>query len=161
MPDLFFIETPVGRLGIASDERAIHAVFYSNTQESSLREPITPLQQQAQQEFKEYFAGERQIFDLPLATEGTPFQQAVWHALQTIPYGETRSYKQLAAQIGHPKATRAVGMANNRNPIAILIPCHRVIGANGQLVGYAGGLPIKAQLLRLEKVEILKESNSI
>ena len=91
------------------------------------------------------------MFDLPLRMQGTPFQQKVWAALREIPYGETRSYGQIAAQVGNPKAGRAVGMANNRNPIAIIVPCHRVIGANGSLTGYAGGLNVKQELLALER----------
>ena len=94
--------------------------------------------------------GKRKSFDLPLKPEGTEFQKKVWNALLDIPYGETRSYKDIAVAIGNPKACRAVGMANNRNPISIIIPCHRVIGANGSLVGYGGGLPIKIELLNLE-----------
>lgn len=98
----------------------------------------------------EYFAGRRQRFELPLAPQGTVFQQAVWQALQSIPYGQTSSYSALAAEIARPKAVRAVGAANGANPIAIIIPCHRVIGRDGSLTGYAGGLPRKALLLRLE-----------
>lgn len=99
----------------------------------------------------EYLAGTRREFDLPLKLEGTPFQLAVWQALQTIPYGQTRSYADIAAQIGNPKACRAVGMANHRNPVAIIVPCHRVVGKNGALTGYASGLEIKKKLLELEK----------
>ena len=110
-----------------------------------------PLLGQAKQQLAEYFAGQRQAFDLPLRMQGTPFQQKVWAALREIPYGETRSYGQIAAQVGNPKASRAVGMANNRNPIAIIVPCHRVIGANGSLTGYAGGLSVKEELLALER----------
>ena len=96
----------------------------------------------------------RKIFTLPLAPVGTEFQQHVWKILQTIPYGETWSYKQVAVAIGNPKASRAVGMANNKNPLAIFIPCHRVIGSNGKLVGYAGGLNIKEHLLALEQENV-------
>ena len=99
----------------------------------------------------EYFSGTRRTFDFPCRLHGTPFQQRVWAALRDIPYGETRSYKDIAEAIGHPKAYRAVGMANNANPIFIAIPCHRVIGANGSLVGYGGGLEMKKALLELEK----------
>lgn len=99
----------------------------------------------------EYFAGTRQMFDFPYRLRGTAFQEKVWAALQEIPYGETRSYKDIAEIIGHPKAFRAVGMANHANPIAIAIPCHRVIGTNGSLVGYGGGLEMKKALLELEK----------
>lgn len=103
-------------------------------------------------ELMEYFAGTRREFSIPLRPEGTAFQQRVWDALRTIPYGETRTYGQIAAQIGQPKASRAVGMGNHKNPIAILIPCHRVIGANGSLTGYGGGLDIKEFLLKREGI---------
>lgn len=102
------------------------------------------------QQLGEYFAGERTSFELRLAPSGTDFQQQVWAALRTIPYGRTASYKDVAEQIGRPKAVRAVGLANGRNPIGIVVPCHRVIGANGTLVGYAGGLEAKRALLDLE-----------
>ena len=105
-------------------------------------------------ELREYFAGERREFSLRLAPQGTPFQQRVWKALCRIPYGETWSYGQLASQIGKPSASRAVGLANGRNPLPIVIPCHRVIGANGSLTGYGGGLPIKRHLLALERGDV-------
>jgi len=111
----------------------------------------TPLLQKAAFQMREYLRGERKNFDLPLAPEGTSFQRQVWKALQAIPYGETRSYKDIAVVIGKPKAMRAVGMANHHNPISFIIPCHRVIGANGSLVGYGGGLELKKKLLDLEK----------
>jgi methylated-DNA-[protein]-cysteine S-methyltransferase len=111
----------------------------------------TPLIIKTVKQIDEYFNKKRSIFNLPLAPHGTDFQVKVWKALQTIPYGETRSYGEIAAVIGNPKACRAVGMANNRNPIAIIIPCHRVIGHDGSLTGYAGGLKIKQKLLDLEK----------
>ena len=114
-------------------------------------EQETPVLKKTVEELKEYFAGERKNFDIPLAPVGTKFQNQVWAALCTIPYGETRSYKDIAVQIGNEKACRAVGMANNRNPIMIIIPCHRVIGANGKLVGYGGGLDVKEALLNLER----------
>lgn len=110
----------------------------------------SPLTDRVAQQLKEYFQGQRQTFDLPLRAKGTPFQEKVWQALSQIPYGQTRTYKEIAEAIGNPKATRAVGMANNRNPLAIVVPCHRVIGTNGQLTGYAGGIHIKAHLLELE-----------
>jgi methylated-DNA-[protein]-cysteine S-methyltransferase len=103
-------------------------------------------------EFDAYFAGRLQRFTLPLAARGTAFQQAVWQALCDIPYGETRSYGEIARVIGKPSASRAVGAANGRNPLSIIVPCHRVIGQNGSLTGYAGGLPIKQELLRLEGI---------
>ena len=104
-------------------------------------------------QLSEYFAGKRDSFDIPIKTQGTDFQEKVWNALKQIPYGETRSYKDIAIAIGKPKAMRAVGMANNRNPIMIVIPCHRVRGANGQLIGYGGGLDVKEKLLTLEKAK--------
>jgi methylated-DNA-[protein]-cysteine S-methyltransferase len=111
----------------------------------------TPLLKKAAQELQEYFIGKRKRFDLPLSPQGTDFQQKVWKALQDIPYGAVCSYKDIARAIGNEKACRAVGGANNKNPISIIIPCHRVIGANGSLVGYGGGIEIKKQLLALEQ----------
>ncbi|WP_156951344.1 methylated-DNA--[protein]-cysteine S-methyltransferase [Lacrimispora aerotolerans] len=144
------MESRVGTLTIVCDEKAITGL------EFLIQEPIggvrkrTPLMEQAVLQIEEYMDGKRRSFDLPLKPEGTEFQKKVWNALLDIPYGETRSYKDIAVSIDNPKACRAVGMANNRNPIAIIIPCHRVIGANGSLVGYGGGLPIKIELLNLE-----------
>lgn len=112
---------------------------------------IPPLLAQAARELGEYFDGIRRTFTFPISLQGTPFQKEVWRALRSIPYGETRTYGQIAAQIGRPKAVRAVGMANHRNPLPIVVPCHRVVGADGSLTGYAGGLDIKTLLLRLEK----------
>lgn len=111
----------------------------------------TRLLVQAAEQLDEYFTGKRKEFDLPLAAGGTLFQKRVWNALCTIPYGETRSYKDIAIQIGNAKACRAVGMANHNNPIGIIVPCHRVVGADGKLVGYAGGLDRKQLLLELER----------
>ena len=110
-----------------------------------------PVVQQTIKELEEYFAGNRKVFTVPLDLRGTEFQKKVWEALREIPYGETRSYKEIAEKIGNPKASRAVGMANHRNPIGIVVPCHRVVGANGKLTGYAGGIPMKQALLELEK----------
>lgn len=109
------------------------------------------LAQRVFRQLDEYFAGTRKVFDFPYRLHGTPFQETVWAALREIPYGETRSYKDIAKVIGHPNACRAVGMANHANPIFIAIPCHRVIGANGHLVGYGGGLAMKRALLELEQ----------
>ena len=113
-------------------------------------EQETPLLNEAFKQLGEYLTGKRRDFDLPLAPAGTPFQRKVWDALLQIPYGQTRSYRQIAEAVNSPKGFRAVGMANNRNPIAVFIPCHRVIGADGSMVGYGGGLDIKKHLLRLE-----------
>ncbi len=111
-------------------------------------------------QLQEYFRGERREFDLPLAPKGTPFQQRVWNALLEIPYGRAVSYGEIARRLGNPNAMRAVGLANGRNPIPVIIPCHRVIGANGSLTGYGGGLPIKRKLLSLEGIE-LRETASL
>ena len=111
----------------------------------------TPLIKKAINQIDEYFSGKRKTFNLPLVLHGTDFQIKVWNALQQIPYGETRSYGEIAIMIKNPKACRAVGMANNRNPIAIVIPCHRVIGSDGSLVGFGGGLGVKEKLLGLER----------
>lgn len=163
MERVLLIETPVGPIGIAATETTVTRIFFGSGRSSGKtgREPnvladctpenATPLLLQAAGELAEYFAGARREFTFPLAPAGTPFQLSVWKALLTIPYGETRTYGQIAAQIGRPRACRAVGMANNRNPIAIAIPCHRVIGSSGSLVGYAPGVAVKEQLLRLEK----------
>lgn len=147
-----YYEFPIGKIGIAEDMGGICMVFFCNVKTPNgfeLNE--TPLIENAAAQFTEYFNGKRKVFDLPLNPKGTPFQLAVWNALQTIPYGETRSYKQIAEIVGNPKASRAIGMANNRNPIALIVPCHRVIGHSGKLVGYAGGLSVKEYLLQLEK----------
>jgi methylated-DNA-[protein]-cysteine S-methyltransferase len=109
-----------------------------------------PLLVEAERQLAEYFAGRRQRFALPLDPSGTTFQRDVWDALQTIPFGETRSYAQIAKQIGQPRAVRAVGAANGRNPLSIVVPCHRVVGSTGALTGFAGGLAVKARLLALE-----------
>ena len=121
-------------------------------QEAPLLSVRSALSDRAFAELEAYFAGKRKQFTLPLLPKGTAFQQKVWNALLAIPYGQTRSYKQIASAIGQPKACRAVGMANNKNPLAIVIPCHRVIGSNGRMVGYASGLDRKANLLQLEGI---------
>jgi methylated-DNA-[protein]-cysteine S-methyltransferase len=154
-----FIDTPVGRLLLARDDvgvRQIHFVAasvgadlkvgpYYVRDDDAFGDVVSQL--------TEYFSGQRRRFDLPLAPEGTPFQQRVWNALLDIGYGETISYGELAARIGRKSASRAVGLANGSNPLPIVIPCHRVIGANGKLTGYGGGLPIKERLLALERGE--------
>ena len=149
------LETPIGPLTISATKKAVTAIrFGTQVPEGSTPctgAEATPLLRKAAEEIGDYFAGSRRKFTLPLAPEGTPFQQKVWEALRTIPYGETRTYKQIAIQIGHNQSFRAVGMASNRNPIAIVVPCHRVIGYDGKLTGYAGGLDIKGRLLELEK----------
>ena len=141
---------------IAAEDGAITDIRFGGELPHEAKPLETPLIKRCQEELREYFSGERQAFDLPLAPQGTAFQQSVWQALLTIPYGEVRSYGDIARQIGNPKASRAIGGANNRNPIAIVIPCHRVIGANGRLVGYGGGLDKKEMLLSLEQ-QVLEE----
>ena len=151
-----FMSSPVGELQLVADEQALRAVLWeceasNRVKLGEMREHLQhPILLQAQQQLSEYFAGKRQTFDLPLAFYGTAFQMKVWNALLSIPYGETRSYKDIAAQIGNIKAVRAVGAANGRNPISIIAPCHRVIGASGKLVGFAGGLDRKQILLTIE-----------
>ncbi len=117
-------------------------------------EQETPLLKEAARQLEEYLDGKLKSFDLPLAPEGTDFQQTVWAALQDIPYGETRTYKQVAEVIGKPEASRAVGTANGKNPILIITPCHRVIGTDGKLVGYAAGLAVKEKLLEMENINL-------
>ena len=145
-------QTPAGALTVCSDGTAVTHVQFG-TRESLGLPPLTgdDLTRKTFSQLEEYFKGQRKTFTLPLRPEGTPFQKRVWDALCTIPYGSTRTYAQVAAQAGNPKACRAVGMANHNNPIAILIPCHRVVGADGTLTGYAGGLDIKKALLDLEQ----------
>ena len=142
-------KTKLGSVTIVEEGGALLAITTHRTYEGIKQE--TPLINEAYRQLSEYLLGERKRFDLPLNPQGTVFQQQVWKALCDIPYGETRSYKQIAEAIGNPKAVRAVGMANNRNPLLIVVPCHRVIGANGKLVGYAAGIEKKEFLLKLEK----------
>ena len=161
--NIYFYETntPIGKIGIATTEDDSHITdltwesdFENLKKENDFQICATELIKRAKKQLFEYFEGKRKNFDLPLLKEGTPFQISVWSALEKIPYGETRSYKDIAIAIDNPKAVRAVGMANNRNKIAIFIPCHRVIGADGKLVGYGGGLHIKRFLLELEGIKI-------
>jgi methylated-DNA-[protein]-cysteine S-methyltransferase len=151
-----YLESPIGRLMLASDGIALTGLFMEPS--CQVRQPIdgwtldltiAPLAETVRQ-LDEYFAGVRREFDLPLHFEGTTFQRRVWNELTRIPYGETWSYGQLASRIGNPGASRAVGLANGRNPISILVPCHRVIGADGSLTGYGGGLERKRWLLAHE-----------
>ena len=141
--------SPVGAIQLEYEDDVITAL--KSAQAGAKGEPPSALAELVFRQLDEYFAGTRTEFTFPYRLHGTPFQEKVWEALRQIPYGETRSYKDIAEAIGHPKAYRAVGMANNANPIFIAIPCHRVIGANGSLVGYGGGLEMKKALLELEK----------
>lgn len=148
-----WLDTPVGPVTVTATERAVTAVRFGAAGPAvGQAGDLPPVLRQAVEELREYFAGERREFTLPLAPAGTPFQQQVWAALREIPYGATCSYGRIAGRIGRPKACRAVGMANNRNPIAIVVPCHRVVGASGALVGYAAGLEVKEKLLALESM---------
>ena len=152
------IESPLGPLLLAADDAGLRSIEFVNGKRPvrpdpawrenppALREPIRQL--------NAYFGGDLEVFDLPLAPVGTPFQLAVWRRLCEIPYGETISYGELARRLGNPNASRAVGLANGANPISIVIPCHRVIGSNGKLTGYGGGLPIKEKLLALERRQL-------
>lgn len=149
------IDSPIGHLMIAANDTGIRAIEFPENRHPVSRndewhETPHPLITQAAKQLGEYFAGQRREFDLPLAPQGTAFQLQVWDALRSIPYGETRSYAEQAQSIGKPNAVRAVGAANGRNPIPIIVPCHRVIGANGTLTGFGGGLPIKQYLLQVE-----------
>lgn len=151
-----YMTSPIGILKITASDTAVTSVerIISAEEGQAGMEDKTienPFIRQCREELQEYFTGRRQSFDVPLAPSGTSFQQRVWNALCQIPYGQTRTYGEIAKMAGNPKASRAVGMANHRNPILILIPCHRVIGADGSLTGYAAGLEIKKYLLQLEK----------
>ena len=152
-----WISSPVGALKLVAGDEGLVAVLWAQDDPRRVRlralleELGHPVLRQAEQELADYFAGRRTVFSVPLAFNGSDFQKRVWTLLLGIPFGETRSYGQLAAQLGDPKASRAVGAANGRNPISIIAPCHRVVGANGQLTGFAGGLEAKAALLRLEQ----------
>ena len=163
-----YIETKLGKIGIVEENSKIIKIIIinknknengkntknkdkgSNSANSDYQEKDTKLLLEAKKQLEEYFEGKRKVFDLPLKQEGTEFQKKVWEALEKIPYGETRTYKEIAKMVGNEKASRAVGMANNKNNIPIIIPCHRVIGSNGKLVGYALGLDMKQYLLDLE-----------
>ena len=146
-----YYESSIGKLVIVHNDRGITNLYLAHLLqiENAIQEE-TDLIKEAVKQLDEYFNGLRQSFDLPLAPAGTHFQQKVWQALRNIPCGKTYSYKQIAEQIDNPKASRAIGMANNKNPILLLIPCHRVIGGNGKLVGFAAGLEVTKHLLTLE-----------
>ena len=146
-----FRDFPFGRFGVEEKEGAV-THLYLNPAGAVLpaEERETPLLAEAMRQLAEYFAGERREFELPLAPEGTPFMRRVWAELVKVPYGATATCGEIAERIGNPGGSRAVGLANNRNPIAIIIPCHRIIGSSGKLVGYAGGVELKERLLALE-----------
>jgi methylated-DNA-[protein]-cysteine S-methyltransferase len=151
------MESPVGKLQLIASDKALVAILWENDkpQRARLDDLVAndqhPVLAETERQLKEYFAGKRKTFWVALDMRGTRFQKDVWEALLAIPFGETRSYAQLAKQLGNPRATRAVGAANGRNPVSIIVPCHRVIGSSGKLTGFAGGLEVKAHLLNLEK----------
>jgi len=150
------MESPVGKLKLVASEKALVAVLWEQERPDRVRLDTPKLDQhhpillKAERQLREYFAGERTQFELPLEPRGNEFQKKVWRALREIPFGKTRSYLDLAKAIGSPKASRAVGAANGKNPLSIVIPCHRVVGTDGALTGFAGGLETKAILLALE-----------
>ena len=150
------LNSPVGRLSLVATERGLRTVLWQDGAAPVqlaghiTEDPGRPILRQAARQLAEYFAGKRTVFNLPLDLRGTPFQLAVWRSLATIPYGHTLSYGEQAALIGRPRAVRAVGQANGRNPVPIILPCHRVIGADGSLGGFSGGLALKRTLLRRE-----------
>jgi methylated-DNA-[protein]-cysteine S-methyltransferase len=158
MPYFFKImPSPVGALKLVASDRGLAAILWENDDPGRVRlgpvqaDDRQPVLLETERQLRDYFAGRLERFSLPLDFVGTEFQKKVWEALLTIPFGETRSYGEIARQIGRPKAVRAVGAASGKNPISIIAPCHRVIGANGKLTGFAGGLEIKASLLGLER----------
>jgi methylated-DNA-[protein]-cysteine S-methyltransferase len=151
------IDSPVGKLKLVASDKGLVAVLWQNERpnrvllDELVEDGRHPVLVSTERQLGEYFAGKRKAFSVALHMRGTPFQRNVWEALLAIPFGETRSYGQLAKQLGNPRATRAVGAANGRNPISIIVPCHRVIGSSGKLTGFAGGLETKAHLLSLEE----------
>jgi methylated-DNA-[protein]-cysteine S-methyltransferase len=150
--NIAFYESPIGTLKICDNGKALTEIRLV-TQNTQQQTAISQLATKTKKQLAQYFSGKRKIFDLPLELSGTDFQKKVWQALREIPYGKTASYKEIAEKIGNPKACRAVGMANNKNPLLIVVPCHRVIGSDGSLVGFGCGLKNKEILLNLESSE--------
>jgi methylated-DNA-[protein]-cysteine S-methyltransferase len=154
------VNSPVGMLKLVASDKGLAAILWKNDNprhvrlEDLVEEPLHPLLARTDNELKDYFAGNRRTFSVPLDMRGTHFQKQVWEALLGIPFGETRTYGDIAKQLGNRTATRAVGAANGRNPISIVVPCHRVVGASGSLTGFAGGLEAKEHLLKLEASNI-------
>jgi methylated-DNA-[protein]-cysteine S-methyltransferase len=150
------MESPVGKLKLVASANALHAILWEQERPNRVKlatlklDPQQPILIETERQLREYFAGTRNEFDLRLELTGSEFQKKVWRALREIPFGQTRSYLDLAKSVGSAKAVRAVGAANGKNPLAIVVPCHRVVGANGALTGFAGGLEVKARLLALE-----------
>lgn len=161
-------QTAIGPVGIAEAEGSITNLWFGpdlprgllpGSESRLAEERKTPLLAEAETQLRSYLSGTLRSFDLPLSPEGTGFMQSVWRALRAIPYGQTASYSDIALAVGNPKGVRAVGLANNRNPIALIIPCHRVIGKDGTLTGYAGGLALKRRLLELEKTGYISRNS--
>ena len=156
------LDSPVGRLTLVATDDGLAAILWENDRPGRVSLPVEtaddthPVLVETERQLREYFAGRRTEFDLALDLAGTAFQRKVWNALLTIPFGETRSYAQIASQVGAPGAARAVGAASGRNPVSIVAPCHRVVGATGRLTGFAGGLEVKARLLALERGELVR-----
>ena len=148
-----YTNTKIGNMAIIEENNSIIEIQMNKKIEEQISQKDTPLLKETEKQLLEYLEGKRKAFDVPLNPKGTKFMKEVWTALQEIPYGETKTYGQIAQRIGKPKAARAVGMANHRNPIPIIIPCHRVIGSNGKLVGYALGMEKKEFLLTLEGID--------
>ena len=152
--NIFYYKTAIGNLCVeAEGEYITHILFDGQAAPKDAEVKETAVIKETGRQLAEYFAGKRKTFDVPLAPKGTPYQQKVWQALIDVKYGETATYKQIAERTGNAKASRAVGMCNNKNPIPIIVPCHRIIGTSGKLVGYAGGLDVKQKLLELEGVK--------
>ncbi len=151
----WIVTGPLGPLRLVGDGAALTAIEFHARGRATAGRPDDPVLREAAAQLAAYFAGRLRVFDLPLAPHGTPFRRAVWAALQGVPWGATASYGEIARRIGRPRAVRAVGAANGANPLPIVIPCHRIVGADGSLTGYAGGLPLKARLLALEGVALV------
>lgn len=151
-----YYTSPLGIVTIQGCDEGLLGIWFethtTKPEDLGIQDDSFALFEKTKQQLDGYFAGERDHFSVPIAAEGTPFQQSVWQALTRIPFGETWSYQQLADEIGNPKAVRAVGLANGKNPVSIIVPCHRVIGKNGKLTGYAGGVERKSALLKLEGI---------
>ena len=148
--DFYQVSTPLGGMALASEGNFITHLYLPSSPTPRLASHPTPLLLEGKRQLLEYLSGQRKVFDLPLNPYGTPFQKLVWQALKAIPWGETRTYRDIAQAVDSPRGFRAVGMANHHNPIPIFIPCHRVVGSDGSLTGYAGGLELKKALLSLE-----------
>lgn len=155
-----YLSSPIGILKLEADENGICSLEICRDENVEVTEkPVCPILKKAKEELAEYFSGKRKVFTVPVSIHGTDFQMKVWESLKKIPYGETRCYGEIANDIGNSKAARAVGMANNRNPVMIIVPCHRVIGKDGSMVGFGGGLAAKEYLLRLESAAKVVKGN--